>query len=313
MSTNTIAISEKKNQRKGMTFSIVFNSIIVLLALFPFLTQDPPEPEPPQFVEIQFTDFKSSSKKSAEGDMKEKEAPEKKVEEAVEEEVVEETVPEPVVEAKPTPEPEVKPEPTPQRAPVVTSHKPNPPVRTAPDNKKKEKMKVPPVRNKNKVKKPEPRPSTPKKTTPKKKSKAKKKTKNTGKTSSKKQEGKETKSNSGGGEAPENGTDATTGKTNTGTTAGDFPGDGLFNRKVIYRADVKSVTKEEGKIVIDLCVNRDGRVVYSKFKKSASTIQTISVIRKALDIAQQYRFEQDYTAPEKQCGKLTFIFEIEEE
>ena len=313
MSTNTIAISEKRNQRKGMTFSIVFNSIIVLLALFPFLTQNPPEPEPPQFVEIQFTDFKSSSQKSAEGDMKEKEAPQKKVEEAVEEEVVEETVPEPVVEAEPTPEPEVKPEPTPQRAPIVTTPKPNPPVRTAPDNKKKEKMKVPPVRNKRKTKTHEPKPSTPKKTTPKKKTKVNNKKKNTGKTSSKKQEGKNNKSNSGGGEAPENGKDATTGKTNTGTTVGDFPGDGLFNRKVVYRADVKSVTKEEGKIVIDLCVNRDGRVVYSKFNKSASTIKTMSVIRKALSVAQQYRFERDYTAPDKQCGKLTFIFEIEEE
>jgi len=314
MSTNTIAIKEKKNQRKGMTFSFAFNTIIVLLALYPFLTQETPEPEETQFVEIQFTDFKSSSKKSAEGDMREENAPEKKVEEAVEEKVVEETAPEPVVEET-KPEPEVKPEPTPQRAPVVTTNKPNPPVRTSPE-KPKEKMKVPPIRNKKPVVKPrpDPKPRVPTKT----KTKTKKETSNskkkeTGKTSSKKQDGKEAKSNSGGGEKAENGTDATSGKTDSGTSVGDFPGDGLFNRKVIYRADVKKVTSEEGKIVIDLCVNRDGRVVYSKFNKAASSIKTTSVIRKALDVAQQYRFEKDYTAPDKQCGKLTFIFEIDEE
>ncbi len=294
-----------------MTYSVVFNTIIVLLALYPFLTMDPPEPEQPKFVEVQFTDFKSSSKKSAEGDKKEEEAPEKKVAEEVKEEVVEEPTPEPEVkEVKPEP----KPEPVPQRAPVVTTTKPNPPVRTSP-TKPKKKMRVPPIRNKPDVTKPEPKPKKPAKTKTKKtNTKAKtKKTKSTGKTSSKKQEGKNTKSNSGGGEAAENGTDATKGKTDSGTKVGDFPGDGLFNRKVIYRADVKSVTKEEGKIVIDLCVNRDGRVVYSKFNKGASSIKTMSVIRKAMDIAQQYRFEKDYTAPDKQCGKLTFIFEIEEE
>jgi len=188
-------------------------------------------------------------------------------------------------------------------------------VRTTP-TKPKKKMKVPPIRNKKPVEtKPDPKPKVPSKpkAKPKKTTKAKKKTKSTGKTSSKKQTGKNTKSNSGGGEAAENGTDATKGKTDSGTKVGDFPGDGLFNRKVIYRADVKKVTKEEGKIVIDLCVNRDGRVVYSKFNKGASTIKTMSVIRKAMDIAQQYRFEKDYTAPDKQCGKLTFIFEIEKE
>jgi len=77
--SNTISINEKQNHRKGMTYSVVFNTIIVLLALYPFLTFETPDPEQPKFVEVQFTDFKSSSKKSAEGDMKEEEAPEKKV------------------------------------------------------------------------------------------------------------------------------------------------------------------------------------------------------------------------------------------
>lgn len=318
MTSNTISINEKQNKRKGMRISVMLNVTLILLALFPFLTmEDRPDPEEPQrFVEIQFTDFKSSSSKSAEGDKKEKLEAEKKVEKATKEEVVEEVKPEPVVEEpKPEVKPEPTPEPTPERKPILTSPDPNPPVKVTPPVKVEPKKK--PVKIKPKA---DPKPSTPAKvkTKAKKKPKAKPTTpgktgKETGKTSETKQEGSDKPTNSGGGEAPENGKDATTGKTDTGTTVGDFPGDGLFNRRVTFRADVKSVTREEGKIVIDLCVNKEGRVVYSKFNKSASSIKTIDVIRKAMDVAQQYRFEKDYSAPDKQCGKLTFIFEIEEE
>lgn len=282
-----------------MRISIMLNATLIILALFPFLTMDNnPEPEPQRFVEIQFTDFKSSSSKSAEGTKKQKLEAEKKVEKMNEEEV--------------KPEPKVKPAPKPKRKPVLTTPEPNPPVKTSPPAPKtetddKKPTKVRPQRD--------PHPRRPKRShrNKRKRNKPSKPGKETGKTSDTKQDGSDKPTNSGGGEAAENGKDATTGKTNTGTSVGDFPGDGLFNRRVIYRADVKSVTKEEGKIVINLCVNRAGRVVYSKFNKEASTIKTTSVIRKALEVAKQYRFEKDYSAPDKQCGKLTFIFEIEEE
>ncbi len=315
MTTSTISLSEKTNQRKARSFSLAVHALIVLLMLFPFLTrEDKPDMEPKQFVEIQFTDFKSSSKKSAEGDKKEELDAEKKVETTTDEAVEEtETVPEPVVEeAKPEPETKPEPEPKPERAPVVTSPDPNPPVRTSPE-KPKEKVEQPRKKPKKVVVKPDPKPRKPTRTKPKRKRTRTPSKKETGKSSDKKQDGKTNNTNSGGGQAAEGGTDATSGKTDSGTSVGDFPGDGLFNRKVVYRADVKKVTKEEGKIVIDLCVNRDGRVVYSKYNKAASTIRTTSVLRKALEVAQQYRFERDYTAPDKQCGKLTFIFEIEKE
>ncbi|HHS95384.1 MAG TPA: hypothetical protein ENJ45_02260 [Phaeodactylibacter sp.] len=299
MTNSSILLSEKKNKQKGMRISIMLNATLIILALFPFLTMDNnPEPEPQRFVEIQFTDFKSSSSKSAEGTKKQKLEAEKKVEKMNEEEV--------------KPEPKVKPAPKPKRKPVLTTPEPNPPVKTSPPAPKtetddKKPTKVRPQRD--------PHPRRPKRShrNKRKRNKPSKPGKETGKTSDTKQDGSDKPTNSGGGEAAENGKDATTGKTNTGTSVGDFPGDGLFNRRVIYRADVKSVTKEEGKIVINLCVNRAGRVVYSKFNKEASTIKTTSVIRKALEVAKQYRFEKDYSAPDKQCGKLTFIFEIEEE
>jgi periplasmic protein TonB len=312
MTTNSISLIEKENKRKSLRISVLLNGALVLLLLLPWMTmEDKPESEPEQFVEIVFTDFKSSSAKSSEGDKREKEEAEKKVETATPEKIEEEVKPEPVVEEpKPEVKPEPAPEPTPAPKPVLTTTENNPPVVTGPTP-----TKVEPKEKPTKVTpKPNRTPSTPAKVEPKNRPGAPAKPgKETGKPSDSKQEGSDKPTNSGGGEAPENGKNSNSGKTDSGTSVGDFPGDGLFNRKVVFRADVKSVTSEEGKIVIDLCVNRDGRVVYSKFNTDASTIKTNEVIRKALDVAQQYRFEKDYSAPDKQCGKLTFIFEIEPE
>lgn len=91
----------------------------------------------------------------------------------------------------------------------------------------------------------------------------------------------------------------------------DFDGEGIFGRKVIHRADVKKITEREGVVVINLCVNRLGKVTHVAFNKDNSTIADPEYIRRAMDVASDYLFEKDYTAPETQCGKLSFIFHIE--
>ncbi len=92
----------------------------------------------------------------------------------------------------------------------------------------------------------------------------------------------------------------------------DFGGDGIFNRRVIKRGNVKSVTEQEGKIVINLCVNNEGRVTYADVDKAKSTIKNDYVLSKAEYCANQYIFERDYSVPKKQCGTLTFVFKIED-
>lgn len=91
---------------------------------------------------------------------------------------------------------------------------------------------------------------------------------------------------------------------------GDFAGDGLFNRKVIERANVAQIAVVQGKAVVNLCVNRAGTVVYAKFDAAHSTIRDKGVLAQAEDYAKRYIFEQDMSAPKEQCGRLTFIFEI---
>ena len=114
------------------------------------------------------------------------------------------------------------------------------------------------------------------------------------------------------GEASKIGSDnekASGGNGNSGNDYGDSTGEGIFNRKVIYRADVKKITKQSGKIVVELCINRDGRVIFAKPDTEASTIKDFDVIRKAVDLTTKYKFERDYTVPRKQCGKWTYVFE----
>jgi len=110
------------------------------------------------------------------------------------------------------------------------------------------------------------------------------------------------------------GTEGTTvgvGEDGKGKYWGEFAGDGLFNRKVIKRADVAKIAIQEGRVVVNLCVNQAGEVVYAECDKSKTTIKEPTIVAKSELCAANYVFDRDPTAPAEQCGKLTFIFKIE--
>ena len=95
--------------------------------------------------------------------------------------------------------------------------------------------------------------------------------------------------------------------------AGDgLEGNGIITRKIIYREDISKVAKVNGKVVLNICINRQGRVEYVAYDPEKTTIIDKSIIKEATEIAARYRFEAKYTAPRKECGQLTFIFSIEE-
>lgn len=82
---------------------------------------------------------------------------------------------------------------------------------------------------------------------------------------------------------------------------------GDFGRAVIYRADAKGLASMDGKITLKICVNQDGRVTYSKVQEKGTTIYDEDVLRDTELLFKRYRFEKDFDAPPKQCGKYTFI------
>jgi hypothetical protein len=57
-------------------------------------------------------------------------------------------------------------------------------------------------------------------------------------------------------------------------------------------------------------VDRSGGVISTKYDLAGSTLKDPEFVKKAEECASSYVFAPDNLAPEKQCGKLSFIFRI---
>ena len=304
---NTVSLNEEKNRKKGLKISMFFHTAILLLALYPILNgsleEDPKTPQA-QIVMVDFTHEESSSSSNAKA-------------QASKDGGKEETVRKTEAKYVPTPTPPVvKPEPKPDprppvvKPPVVTTSEPNPPMRAP----------VPSTRAKMKKweKRPKPTPvETPKvEATPKTDKSDKvetgdtKATKTTGKDNSKANNKTTAGSGNGNGDSNNKSDNDGNGKADDGFADGDFSGEGIFGRRVVHHGDVKSITSKQGKIVVNLCVDRVGKVIFTEFDKKASTIKSGDIISKALSVTKEYRFDTDYTAAPKQCGHLTYIFDL---
>ena len=90
-------------------------------------------------------------------------------------------------------------------------------------------------------------------------------------------------------------------------------GDGVISRRIIYREDITQAAEYSGTIAINLCIDRRGHVISVSKNAERTTITNSDIVRKAMDIASRYRFESNYSAARRECGTLTFIFDIEEE
>ncbi len=106
--------------------------------------------------------------------------------------------------------------------------------------------------------------------------------------------------------------DSDEGQMLTGAALGslDFDGEGVFGRKVIYHAPIKKIAEMDGKISINIAINRKGKVIGAAINKEKSTISDRDLLVKALKMILMYRFESDYSAPKIQYGKFTFIFDL---
>lgn len=107
------------------------------------------------------------------------------------------------------------------------------------------------------------------------------------------------------------------GNQNGAATSGDggggdgLEGNGIITRRVIYREDISKAAKVNGRVTLNICINRQGRVIYVAYDPDKTTITDNDVINEASHLAAKYRFEPKYAGPAKECGQLTFIFSIE--
>ncbi len=299
--------TEQSNKKKGLRYSVYFHSALLLLALIPFLTTNiADETKFESVVEIDFSKLDAAAQQSS---TTKSNSEIEKTKKRTATKVVKQPVPVP---KPPTPTEVKKTEtkPTPKApVPVVTEMvEEKSPVEATPTPPEPEVVEVPETKP---VKVPTPKVETPAPTPPAAPEVAEEES---GESENGTDEadvaiGSGDSSNGGAGES-DNG--AGKGTSAEGSGDGDH-GSGILSRRVVYRADVKDITQEEGLIVVNICVNNDGRVVMAKYNSDASSIQDMDLVRRAIQTAKKYRFEKDYKVPARQCGQLSFRFEIEEE
>lgn len=281
MKANVYSRTEKRDKKKARNISITIHALLALLFLIPFLAHEPTkEIIAEHVIEFNFQDFNSSNAKSTKAQATlEKAKPKKVTEKAAPK--VQDIKPLPKPEAKPilvTPEPQEIEIPEIEEIPEEVVETPEPVEEVVPDPVVIEEAPAEEAAEEAPVK--------------------------TEEVGDGDKNVKITDKGNGAGDSDE---DVVDGK---GQEVLQFPGDGIFNRKVIFRADVKKMTKENGKIVVNVCINKNGRVVHAEWSPEDSSIKDAKQGHEAVLYALKYKFARDYTAPNKQCGKLAFIFDL---
>ena len=123
----------------------------------------------------------------------------------------------------------------------------------------------------------------------------------------------ETNASGGGNGSPIEGDQDGAAMDGDGGGGDGLEGDGIITRKVIYRENITSVAKMNGRVTLDICIDRAGKVIYAAYDPEKTTITDNEIIKQATHLAIRYRFEAKYNAPKKEGGELTFIFRIDED
>jgi len=93
-----------------------------------------------------------------------------------------------------------------------------------------------------------------------------------------------------------------------GTGTGASIGGGLGGRAVVKRGDINDDSQKSGKLVIEVCVDRNGNVTSASYTQRGSTTTDSELKRKAEQAAKGYRFAS--SAVDNQCGTITFNFRL---
>ena len=89
-------------------------------------------------------------------------------------------------------------------------------------------------------------------------------------------------------------------------------GGGLGSRGVKTPNVPKDNTNETGKVAVNICVDRNGKVIPSSvsFRSKGSNTSSRNLIDKSVASAKRWSFEVDKGAPIKQCGWITFDYSV---
>ncbi len=311
--SNSIALQEKKQQRDSLSISLILHFFLVLLLLFPIVSALSKEPEQPQFEGIQVAlGYKEATERTK-------------------------TPPAPSAsDAKPTPKKKSKT--TPAKSAPAKSKAASKPVnkrvvsetltKVSPIVATKEKVvqtKVDAESKAEKQKEAEAKEAERKAAAAKAKAQAEAEAKKRAEDEAKRKDEAElaakkaaakskfnnlAKSANGTG-APSKG--APSGHPDAaaleGITKGKGKaGNGLGSRGLLYAPVITDSSQQTGRVVVNICVNAQGKVISADFTQKGSTTTDSHLISLAVSNAKKYKFSESSTA--EQCGDITIDFKL---
>ncbi|MBL4670377.1 MAG: hypothetical protein JKY30_14095 [Flavobacteriales bacterium] len=108
-----------------------------------------------------------------------------------------------------------------------------------------------------------------------------------------------------GNQGDPNGDPNTNGNSNV---AGDGIGYNLGGRGKISFKKPNNPTQKDGTVVVEIWVNRDGKVIKAKPGARGTTTTNTILQKKAEEAAYKAKFKRDVNAPFEQKGTMTFVF-----
>jgi outer membrane biosynthesis protein TonB len=102
--------------------------------------------------------------------------------------------------------------------------------------------------------------------------------------------------------------DPNAGKLEGISTGAGMVGGGLGNRGVVTIPKINDRSQKEGKVVINVCVDKAGKVLSADFTQRGSTTTDPTLVRLATDNARLWKFMPGDT--DRQCGTITYQFKL---
>lgn len=86
---------------------------------------------------------------------------------------------------------------------------------------------------------------------------------------------------------------------------------GLGGRGVVNSPPVRENSQVAGRVVLKVCVAPDGSISTATYTQSGSTTANSKLVNAAVANAKRWKFKADPTAPQEQCGTITYDFKVQ--
>lgn len=98
----------------------------------------------------------------------------------------------------------------------------------------------------------------------------------------------------------------------TGISTGDGRvAGGLGGRGVVNSPPVRENSQVSGRVVIKVCVAPNGSISSAEYTQSGSSTANSQLVNAAIANAKKWKFKADPTAPQQQCGTVTYDFKVQ--